>query len=210
MTVMKTMKSLIAGTCLLGMAGSVFAQNYNLATQQARRDSAQNDAEQQRIQQEANGAPGTASRYARMPAAAAAAAAPADPALQATLKNVAGLQSDFAAIVATSDKPTPDQKTSLLNDLSQAAQGNKASSGSVKKVADDLWPALTGQKRLVAAQQKKLALQIHALFNSAHLTAAQQEKILNDVQKTLTDAGTSLDDTVNLVTDLKAVAAETK
>jgi len=207
---MKTMKSFIASICLLGTAGSVFAQNYYLATQQARRDSAQNDAEQQRIQREAggsNGTPGVASRYAAIPAAAAT---PMDPKLQATLKNVAGLQADFAAIVASSDKPTPDQKTALLNDLSEAAQGTKASSGSIKKVADDLWPAMTGQKRLAAAQQRKLAQEVHALFNSSHLTAPQQQTILNNIQKALTDAGTSLDDTVNLVTDLKAVVAETK
>jgi hypothetical protein len=207
---MNTMKSFLASLCLLGTVGSLSAQNYYLATQQARRDSAQNDAEQQRIQREAagpNGAPAPGSRYAAMPAATAT---PADPKLQATLKNVAGLQTDFAAIVASSDKPTPDQKTALLNDLSEAAQGTKASSGSVKKVAEDLWPAMAGQKKLVAAQQKKLAQQIHALFNSAHLTAPQQQAILNDIQKSLTDAGTSLDDTVNLVTDLKAVVAETK
>ena len=63
---------------------------------------------------------------------------------------------------------------------------------------------------MTAPQQKRLAQQIHALFNSAHLTAAQQQTILTSIQKTLTDAGTSLDDTVNLVTDLKAVVAETK
>jgi hypothetical protein len=205
---MKLTKSFVAGAWLLGAAGGVFAQNYNLATQQARRDSAQNDAEQQRIANAA-GAPAGSSRYGR-PATPAPEAAPMDPALQATLKNVAGLQTDLAAFVATSDKPTADQKTALLNDLSEAAQGAKASSGAIKKVAEDLSPALAGQKRLGVPQQKRLAQQIHALFNSSHLTAAQQQAILTSIQKTLTDAGTSLDDTVNLVTDLKAVVAETK
>ena len=69
---------------------------------------------------------------------------------------------------------------------------------------------MTGQKKLAAAQQKKLAQAIHALFNSAHLTAAQQQALLTDVQKILTDGGASLDDAVNVVTDLKAVVAETK
>ena len=201
---MKALKSFLACACLLSLAGSVFAQNYYLATQQARRDSAQNDAEQQRIAREAGGGAAVRGAAAPMPAA------PMDPALQATLKNVAGLQSDFAALVSASDKPTPDQKTALLNDLSQAAQGTKVSSGSIKKVADDLVPAMTGQKKLAVAQQRKLAQEIHALFNSAHLTPAQQQTILNDVQKALTDAGASLDDTVNLVTDLKTVVAETK
>lgn len=206
MSVMKMMKSFIACACLLGAAGSVLAQNYYLATQQAKRDSAQNDAEQQRIQREAGGGAGAAGAAGRAPVPAA----PMDPALQATLKNVAGLQADFAAMVSSSDKPTPDQKTALLNDLSQAAQGTKASSASVKQVADDLLPAVAGQKRLGAAQQRKLALEIHALFNSSHLAAAQQQTLLTDVQKTLTDGGASLDDTVNVMTDLKAVVAETK
>jgi len=203
---MKMMKCFLAGACLLLTAGSVLAQNYYLATQQARRDSKQNDAEQQRIQREANGPAGAPGAAAPTPGSAA----PMDPALQATLKNIAGLQADFAAVVATSDKPAPEQKTALLNDLAQAAQGTKASAGSIKRVADDLLTAVAGQKKLAPAQQKLLAQKVHALFNSAHLTAALQEKLLTEVQKLLTDAGASLDDTVNLVTDLKTVVAETK
>lgn len=200
------MKCFLASACLLATAGSVLAQNYYLATQQARRDSAQNDVEQQRIQREAGGsagAPGGA-------APGTAPAAPMSPALQATLKNVAGLQADFAGIVAVTDKPGPAQRTALLNDLSQAAQGTNASTASVKRVADDLLTAVAGKNKLAAAQQKQLAQKIHALFNSAHLTAAKQQTQLNDVQKLLTDGGASLDDAVNVVTDLKTVVAETK
>jgi len=204
MNVMSLTKCFIGCTCLVLTAGSVAAQNYYLATQQARRDSAQNDAEQQRIQREAGGGAGASA------AAAPSTAAPLDPALQATLKNVAGLQSDFAGMVASSDKPAPEQKTSLLNDLTQAAQGTRASAGSVKKVADDLLTAVAGKKKLVLAQQTKLAREIHALFNSAHLTSAQQQTLLTDVQKILTDGGASLDDAVNLATDLKTVVSETK
>ncbi len=123
---------------------------------------------------------------------------------------MAGLQADFAALIATSDKPAPEQKTALLNDLSQAAQGTKASSGSVKRVADDLLSAVAGKHKLAVAQQQHLAQKVHALFNSSHLTTAQQQTILNDVQKLLTDGGASLDDAVNTVTDLKAVVTETK
>jgi len=185
-------------------AGSLLAQNYYMATQQARRDSAQNDAEQQRISKETGSSPGG-------PAAGGAAPVPMDPALQATLKNVSSLQSDFAtAINSTSDSPDPGQKVSLLNDLSQAAQGTKASSASVKKVADDLLKDLSGKKKLTATQQTKLAREVHALFNSSHLTATQQQTVLTDIQTTLTDGGASLDDAVNTVTDLKEVMAETK
>ena len=70
--------------------------------------------------------------------------------------------------------------------------------------------ALAGQKKLTAAQQKPLAQKIHALFNSAHLTDAQQQALLDGIQKTLTDAGVSLDTAVNVTVDLKAVIAETK
>lgn len=202
------MKEFIAFACVLFTAGTLLAQNYYRAKEQARRDSAQNDAEQQRIQREANG-PGGAPAA---PAAATAPAAPVDPALQATLNNVASLQSDFAAAINfTGEKPDPSQKISLLNNLSQAAQGaKKASANSVRKLADDLLTAVAGKKKLAAAQQTKLAREVHALFNSAHLSEAQQQTLLADVQKILTDGGASLDDAVNVATDLKAVIAETK
>ena len=201
------MKISIAFACVLFTTGTVLAQNYYRAEQQARRDSAQNDAEQQRIQKAASEPAGAPSARA----AAAAPAAPVDPALQATMNNVAGLQSDFAALSnVAGDKPDPSQKISLLNNLSQAAQGTKASSASVKKLGDDLLTAVAGRKKLAAAQQTKLAREVHALFNSAHLSAAQQQSLLTDAQKILTDGGASLDDAVNVVTDLKAVAAETK
>jgi hypothetical protein len=133
-----------------------------------------------------------------------------DPALQATLKNVAGLQSDFAGLVASSDKAGAEQKNALLNDLSQAAQGTKASTDSVKKLGEDLLTAVTSRTKLAAAQQTKLAREVHALFNSSHLSATQQQTLLNDVQKTLVDAGATLDAAVDVVTDLKGVVAQTK
>jgi hypothetical protein len=199
-------KSLVVALVLC-LAGSVLAQevNYNRAKQQARRDSALNDAEQQRIR-------GAASEPVAPPAAAEAApAAPVDPTLQATLNNITSLQSDFAALSKfTGDKPEASQKISLLNNLSAAAQGMKASTTSVKKLAEDLMTAVSGKKKIASAQQTKLAREVHALFNSAHLTAAQQQSLLADVQKILMAGGASLDEAVNVVTDLKAVAAETK
>ena len=200
-------KSIIFAGVLLTV-GTVLAQevNYSIAKQQAKRASGQNDAEQQRIQREANG-PAAAS----VAPAAAVPAAPIDPMLQATLNNISGLQSDFAALSNfTGDQPDPAQKVSLLNNLSQAAQGAKASSTSVQKLADDLLTAVAGKKKLPAAQQTKLARDVHALFNSSHLSAAQQQSLFTGVQKILTAGGASLDDAVNVVTDLKAVAAETK
>jgi hypothetical protein len=201
------MKTVTACLCvLLAAAGELRAQNYYKAEQQANRTSAQNDAEQQRIQKEAGGSPGAPAGGPSAPAPA-----PMDPALQATLKNVNGLQGDFAAAInSPASTPDPGQKIALLNDLSQAAQGAKATSDSVKKLADDLLTALGGRNKLAAAQQTKLAREVHALFNSSHLTAAQQQTLLDDVQKTLTDGGASLDNAVDVVTDLKAVVAQTK
>lgn len=192
--------------CLpLFAAGSLPAQNYYLATQQARRDSAMNDAEQQRIQKEANG--GSQAGVAAVPGPVT----PVDPALQATLKNISSLQLDFAQVIAAGDKADSSQKVALLNDLTQAAQGTKASADSVKRLADDLMTALGGGKiKLVAAQQTKLARDIHALFNSSHLSSAVQQTLLDDAQKTLTNAGAALADGVNVTTDLKAIVGETK
>ncbi len=196
------MKKAAVIVCGLLVVGSAFADPYTISKQRARAVSDQNAAEQQRIQNAANG-----------PAAAAPApsAPPVDPMLQATLNNINGLQADFAAF-SSSASPQPDatQKVSLLNNLSSAAQGKKASSDSVKKLAADLMTAVADKKKLTPAQHKKLAVYVHALFNSSHLSAAQQKTMLDDTQKILTDAGVALDDAVNVVTGLKKIADETK
>jgi hypothetical protein len=190
------------------VVGSAMADPYVISKQRARQTSGQNDAEQQRIQKATGDA---ASKSSAAPATPAAAPAPMDPALQATLNNINGLQGDFTTLnTATGDKPDTTQKMSLLNNLSAAAQSKKASSDSIKKLGDDLWTAVSGKKKLAAAQQKKLAVDVHALFNSSHLSAAQQKMMLDDVQKIFTDAGTPLDDATNVVTDLKKIADETK
>jgi hypothetical protein len=194
-------KPILVLLAAVSMAAGASAQNYYMAEQQARRASQQNDAEQQRI---ANAA-GSGAQSSQ----SAQGAAQADPKLQATLSNIANLQADLAAFVAA-DKPDPTQKVSLLNNMSQAAQDKKASSDSAKELAKDLQSALAGKKGLAAAQQKQLAAYIHASFNGSHLTDAQSEKIFTSAQKVLTDAGVSSDDAVNIVTDLKKVASETK
>lgn len=198
------MKIVIMLTCLTLAAGGLGAQNMHIAIDQAKRQSANNDAEQQRIANAAGGAQAAPANAAGKPTA------PVDPALQATLSNIAGLQASFAAVIASGDKSDPTQKTALLNNLSQAAQGAKPSSDSVKKVADDLVAGLAGQKRLASVQQRKLAGDIHALFNGSHLSDDQQKTLLADVQKTLTDGGVPLDNAVDTMIDLKAVAAQTK
>ncbi|HEV2693886.1 MAG TPA: hypothetical protein VG347_13415, partial [Verrucomicrobiae bacterium] len=120
------MKTSIPVFCALLVAGSAFADPYTIARQQANRVADQNNAEQARIQK-----------------AAADPATPMDPALQATLQNIGDLQGNFATYINAEAVPDAAQKTSLLNNLTQAAQGTKASADSVKKLAADLTPALS-------------------------------------------------------------------
>jgi hypothetical protein len=196
------MKTSLAFFCSLLIVGSTYADPYVMATQQAKRTSDANAAEQQRIQN------ATSAGSAASPAANAA---PVNPALQATLNNIHSLQANFTALgSSTTATPDPSQRVSLLNNLSSAAQGPKASADSIKKLADDLLATLAGRKQLTANQQIRLARDIHALFNSSHLNDAQQKVMFDDVQKTLTDGGVSLNDAVNVVTDLKKVSSETK
>ena len=196
---MKTSFALLAA---LFVISSAVADPYVIAKQRARDTSARNDAEQQRIQNAANG---QAPTYATPGAAAAA----ADPALAATLKNLNNLSADFTAL-GTAAKPDATQKVSLLNNLTQAAAGKKASTDSVKHLAEDLTTAVSGKTKITPAQQKQLAGIVHAAFNGAHLTDAQSEKAFAAASKILTDAGASLDEATNVVTDLKKIAAETK
>ena len=186
------MKTHVALLGVLLAAGTTFADPYTIAKQRARQTSEQNNAEQARIQK------------------AAADPVQTDPALQATLQNINGLQVNFSECIKAEGAPDATQKASMLNNLSQAAQGTKPSAALVKKLANDLVPALAQRKKITVAQQKKLATAIHALFNSSHLSATQQKTMLDDVQKTLIDAGVSVDDAVNVVTDLKQIAEATK
>lgn len=185
----KTTLFLLAGCLAAGAAlGDV---NMHIAKDQAKR------------------AAGTSDAPAANQPSSSAPQQPTDPALAATLKNIADLRADFAAIGAAADvSAAADQKISLLNHLSAAAQGTKASSASVRKLADDLIAALAGKRKI--AGDPKLAREIHALFNGAHVSAEQLETLLTDVKKILADAGVTTEAADQVADDLKAVAAETK
>jgi hypothetical protein len=187
---------------LLGLvAGSIQADPYSQSIQRARRTSDQNNAQQATLMDPA--APAA-------PAAATPAPAPADPALAATLQNIAGLQADFAALaLAATNTVTAEQRVALLNDLAAAAQGTKASRDSIQKTAKQLITLLPG-KKIAAAQQNRLARCVHAAFNGAQFTAAQQQVIFDDIQKNLVAAAVPAADAAQLVALLKAAAAETK
>ena len=196
------MKTIVAVYCLMLSLGGAFADPYQMAIQQAKRDSAQNDAEQRRLQN-AEGANPSAQ-------AATGQNSAANPALAATLQNITNLQVDLTAFIdSASDHPDSSQKIALMNDLSAAALGTKATPDSIKELAKDLFTAVAGNKKLLA-QKLSLAREIHAVFNSSHLTPAQQQSIYDNLQKTLTTAGVSLDAAVDVVTDLKTIAGETK
>jgi hypothetical protein len=135
---------------------------------------------------------------------------PTDPALQATLRNIESLRTDFAAVGnADAASSLTVHKQLLTNDLAIAAQGAKPQPASISKLADDLITAISGKEKL-RTPQPKLAQYIHAIFNSAHLTTAQQQMIFTGVQKILTDGGSSPDETANVVNDIKTIASETR
>jgi hypothetical protein len=102
-----------------------------------------------------------------------------------------------------------DQRVSLLNHLSGAAQGTKASAANVRKLAGDLITALTNRKKVIPHTQK-LGGTIHALFNGAKLSDAQLETLLKSVTTILADAEVPAGDAAKVLEDLKAIAAETK
>jgi hypothetical protein len=195
------MKSLIAFACALFMASSLPAQvNYSIAIRQAKNAAANETAANQRLVDN----PPPAAPPQNNPNA------PANPALQATLQNIADLRNDFSAIGNAAANPSLTiQKQTLTNDLAIAAQGTKPTAASISKLADDLMTAISGKEKL-RAPQPKLAQFTHAIFNSAHLTTAQQQMFFTGVQKILTDGGASADETANVVNDLKTIASETK
>ena len=135
---------------------------------------------------------------------------PVDPVLEATLKNSADLGSNFRAISAAADKnAAAEQRVSLLNNLSAAGNGTKASTARVNKLANDFISELPGQNKISGVSQK-LGRDVHALFNSSHLSAVQQEQLLGEVKKLFSDAGVSGPGVDKIDDDLKTIVSETK
>jgi hypothetical protein len=101
------MKKSLAIFCLLAAASGALADPYSMAIQQARRDSAQNDAEQSRLaNQESGNASSTPAPGQNAPAN--------NPVLAATLQNISNLQSDLASLIGSDgDHPDPSQKIFL-------------------------------------------------------------------------------------------------
>jgi len=133
-----------------------------------------------------------------------------DPALAATMANIADLRTDLAALNRSTETSVPsDLKASLLNHLVAAATGTKPASTNVQKLGNDLSKTVLGKTKM-QAQQLALARNLHALFNAGHLQAAQQQAVLDSVRKILTDAGSPAEDVDTIVADLKEIAAATR
>lgn len=188
---MKT--TLLLATVLLAAGAALADVNYNMAIQQAKRV-AKN--------------PGPSQSQPTTPAQPQA--PPVNPELAATMQNIADLRTDIAALVKAEDAAAADQqRIPLMNHLSAAALGKKASSDSVKKLADDLVSILE-RKQIPDVQQPVIAHYLHAFFNSSHLTASQQVTLLKGFKKILSGAGVTEDDADKIANDLKTIAAETK
>ena len=186
----------LAGICGLALVANVATAqvNYNIIKQQAH--AAENAS--------ANASQGIAPQ-------APPAAPPVNPVLAATLQNISSLASDISALCKAPAGSPPDAalKLALLNDLAAGAQGVKPAKDAVEKLATDFSAAVAGHN-IPHAVQTKLAQTLHALVNASHLNPAQLQLLPGVVQKALTHAGVTADDATNIVTDLKAIAEQTK
>lgn len=190
---MKT--SLLLSTALLVTGTALADVNYNMAIDQAKRVAN-------------NPGPSQPSQNQHPPANRQA--PKVNPELAATMKNIANLQADIAALVKARDAASAaDQKSSLMNHLYAAAQGSKATPASVQKLAGDLIAIVT-RKNIPPKQQTVLARNLHAMFNGAHLSTSLQHTLLDAVKKIVTQAGASTEEADKLAADLQAIARETK
>jgi hypothetical protein len=163
----------------------------------------------------ANGQPpqGAPPAQPSSPATPPPATTPPNPALEATLQNIANLRYDFDTLGdltnSTDTNSISAPKQSLLNDLAAAPQSVKPPQASISKLADDLVTTTLGREEL-RPQHQKMAQDIHAIFNSSQLTPSQQQMIFDGIQSCLQDGGTSSDETTNIVSDIQTIATETK
>jgi hypothetical protein len=194
--IMKTACLLLAG---LMFAATAHAQNMYRAVQQAHRAADQTTA------RSGGGQPPAPNTPSVPPAP------PVDPAVTAALQNIAGIRASLTAINAAADAgAASEHRIALLNQLSSAAQGQKASSATVRKFAGDLIQSLAGKKKLSAENSEKLARNLRALFNAKHLGGNQQETLVAEVKKILTDAGAADADVTKIADDLNTIATETR
>ena len=188
------MKTVIVLSGVLGLALAASAQNYgaaiNLAHKAVTKTENASNADPD-AQTPNSAAPGQAPQ-------------PMDPALAATLQNIAHLRADLLNLSTNS---TPSE--ALTNDLMAASTGTKASAETVAKVIADL-SAVVKDKPALRGHYQAIAQYLHAAANGAHLTPAQFQIISDNLEKVLQDAGAPYSPTEDLLDDLKHLARETK
>jgi hypothetical protein len=134
------------------------------------------------------------------------AAAPNPAVLQA--QNISKIESDLAALKPGS-LATVEQKQQFIKDLAVAARTTKPSLPTVTKFVDTLTAAL-GENSLGEPEQKRLAQNLNAVFNSKPLPAAQFDAIIADVQAILQVGGVKQPAAANIAANLKAVGVEVR
>jgi len=189
------MKTMIVLSGVLGVALAASAQNYGMAINQAHKAVT-------KTENASNADPDNEITPREFPAPQPA--QPMDPALAATLQNIAHLRAD---LVNLSTNATPGE--ALTNDLMTASTGTKPSADTVAKVISDL-QAVVKDKPSLRGHYQTIAQYLHASANGAHLTPAQFQMISDNLEKILEDAGAPYSATEDLLDDLKHLARETK
>jgi hypothetical protein len=193
---MKTVIVLGLALCVANFARAQGQGIYNASINQAHRAVNATEAASQRTDDSQSQAQGATP--------AQPAPQPANPVLAATLRNIANLKADLAAL-NTNTAPA----AALTNDLVAAANGTKASADTIAKLIGDLQAAVAGKPALVSHYQK-LAQYLHALSNGAHLTPTQFQAISDDLEHILENGGASYEATTYVIQDVKVLAGETK
>ena len=193
---MKTVLALLGAVILLAV--NVFAQADIIIKQRAKEIRDQNN-----VRQGIN--PATQPAQPSQPGTPTASTTPT-PLLK---QNLAKLQADLAAIQANSSV-TAAQKQQLTKDVLACAQGaSKPSVGTISPLADSLAAAFA-QKPLSDTDRGRLVSRLAAVLNPANIQSAQMQAIYADIQAIFQVNGMARKDAVNIVDQVKAVAAETQ
>ena len=188
------MKTWVALSGVISLALASSAQNYNAAINLAHKAVNKTEAA-------ANADPDA---QAQAGMARPQPAQPMDPALAATLQNIASLRADLNYLSTNSTPPA-----ALTNHLAAAAGGTKASAETVAKLIGDLATAVHGKPALKRHFQK-FAQYLHAAANGSHLTPPQFGMISESLEQILASNGVPFADSQAVLDDLKQLARETK
>jgi hypothetical protein len=188
------MKIIAVLGCALLLAGLARADIYTASMDQARRAVSKTEAASN---QNPDGQPSQNRPPSQTPQ-------PMDPALAATLKNIASLRVDLTSLDFTNPP-----SGALTNDMAAAATGTKPPPEKIAQLFGDLQTAIAG-KASVRAHFLQLAQFLHAVCNGSHLTPAQFQMVSDGVEQILDNAGASYETTLAVLHDLKAIYRATQ